>query len=260
MNEKLKICGECGQPNEENYEYCKNCGAPLKTEPPVKSELAENGAYTGNAYASADGAGLNSIDGIPVDEVALFIGKKAPRIIKSFNNMQLTGSKVSWCWPVAVLGFLAGPLGAALWFFYRKMYKHAALLSAIGFVLSFGINLLRGDPVDYSAILERSFREGVLSLGEIVNTAESWRANLAEIIEYAVSIATAAILGAFSLSMYKNFVVQKIKEYRAKSADPRYYKMGLSVVGGTSGGMVWLGLAIMTFSDIIIGFINNMVQ
>ena len=79
MDEK-RICTECGTENEQGFEYCKNCGALLHGEEPLKSEIAseqndapvfENTLPEGNTFGEA----FDNIDGIKSEEIALFIGK-----------------------------------------------------------------------------------------------------------------------------------------------------------------------------------------
>lgn len=258
-------CTECGEKNSNEYQFCKNCGAPLKKAAPIKSELADNGTQTGgynanntynayNAYTASYGTEYINIDGIPKDEIALFVGKKAPDIVRKFDSMQLSNSKVSWCWPVAVLSFFFGPLGAALWFFYRKMYKNAFILAAIGAVTTVLLTILRGDYLDLSEVIE----SGVLSVGELANAVSNWRTALAESLDTIINITCAVLLGIFSFNIYKGFVVNRIKEYRQKNSDPRYYRMGISVVGGTSGGMVWVGILLIFSVNALSNILNQL--
>lgn len=137
-----KICHECGTENEQEYLYCKNCGADLnKTEDNTANSQTQ---YTPPNYNSnynqdkstADAFIVDSIDGIPMEQIGLYVGKKSDYYCRKFSRMELTMSKISWHWPAAVLGFLFGPFGSAIWCFYRKMYKVAFILVAIGILLS----------------------------------------------------------------------------------------------------------------------------
>ena len=88
------------------------------------------GQYGYSPYGSYSSA----ICGLPAEDVAAYVGMKAPVIIPKFSQMSATHSKTSWCGPAFTLGLLFGPLGAAIWFFYRKVNKVAFLLFAIGAV------------------------------------------------------------------------------------------------------------------------------
>lgn len=264
MDEK-RICTECGTENEQGFEYCKNCGAALHGEEHLKSEIAseqkkepvyENSMPEDNTFGEA----FDNIDGIKSEEIALFIGKKANRFLDKFQSMQASGSKLSFCWPVAVLSLLFGPFGAAFWFFYRKMYKKAFLFSLIGAVITIGIVILEGDIGVYKNLFDKPITDVNAALNDIIKAQSTWRYELATNINRIVHLLSAILLGMFSVNMYKNFVVKKIKEYRSKNADPRYYRLALSVIGGTNSGMVWVGILLLiatnVLADVISGLIN----
>lgn len=266
-----KICSECGTENEKEYAYCKNCGAPLvdkKPEPEFIGNACEsaNGAQDGfgsnpepNGYApnygSAQYPPYNSytsyaIDGIPAEDVAFFVGKKSAEIMPKFMKMEITHSKVSWCWPAAILGFIFGPLGAALWFFYRKMYKIALILLAAGTVLTFTTAALTYDtnPQSLSGIFE-SITEGntedLLDAFENIGGETTALDILASGLENIASLATCVLCGLFGFYEYKNHCVKSIKGFLQNGIDKRYYRMGLASLGGVSGGMLAVGMITM---------------
>lgn len=316
-----KICSECGTENESGYVYCKNCGAPLISSAPRKSdsENAENsrpvsaqndsaqqfaadkksdGAYAddykgtaggqnasaeefyaseqtqnssnaggsaasnGAAYSfnagapdSSYGAQYNSaqspygayaIGGIPADEVAVFVGKKASEIMPKFIKSELSGSRTSWCWPAAILGFFFGPMGAALWFLYRKMYKIGALLLVIGAALTFFTAALSYNPsaADSQSILD-AIMEGDSDrlLDELWSSApQTVFTQIANLIDGAASLAVCILTGLFGFNAYKEHCVQSIRNFRSTRIDPRYYRIGLASLGGVSGGMIAVGI------------------
>ena len=251
------ICSKCGTENEPQYIYCKNCGFPVKDE---KTSNAENNQFNGTAgfdsSFTGDSNNFNSnsngmhIGGIPAEEISIFIGKKSNEIMPKFMKMEFTNSKISWCWPVAVLGILFGPMGAALWFFYRKMPKPAVLLTAIGAVLTVITSLISGfiNP-SLENVLEDILSSGdlntlydsILSIPphEILLTAVS------TVINDLVNISTLIICGIFGFYAYKKHCITKIHELRSIQQNPQFYQFGLSATGGTSGGLLALGLLIM---------------
>ncbi len=180
--------------------------------------------------------------------------------------MELTGSKVSWCWPAAVLGFLFGPLGAAIWFFYRKMYKAAVIFMAIGIVFSAAVGIIAGPITDkdflqgavesyYSGDYE-GFYNGV---GELLCSEDTVRSIAASVLDSAVSIATMIVAGMFGFYFYKRHAVRSINRYRDMSVDPRYYKIGLASIGGTSSGMAVLGVAILILVPNLLSWLTLLV-
>lgn len=279
MDQKI-TCHECGTENEPQYEYCKNCGTPLKNQEDKKSSDKSgynqnyNYDYTGqyaknskqnfyNTYSI--GGVVESIDGVPTDDVIAYVGKKSYNIIPKFSKMELIGSKASWCWPVAVLSYLFGPLGAAIWFFYRKMYKIAFILVAIGLAVGVALSFVSGpSPVyddTYSGIIENSLAEGNYSnilgtFGDLLSSPENVRIYISTAINTLIQILTMVFSGIYSYYFYKRSVISGINNYRLTNVDPRYYKMGLASLGGTSPGMAVLGVVIMIFANQIFDLVT----
>ena len=262
------ICSSCGTENEAEYKYCKNCGAEIEVaqrEP--ETQFADESDYAQpqqNYNYTANSIFTDNISGIPMDEVACFIGKKANNILPKFSKMELSGSKVSWCWPVAVLGYLFGPIGAAFWFFYRKMYKPAVILSVIGAVTTILTTVLTGGiEIDFEAIYEAVQAGdiyGYLNALGLDSSARTLTVVISSLINNIVSILSCVIGGMFALNAYKNHCVEKIISYRAVQADQRYYKLGLASIGGVSGGMVVLGIVIMMLTSNVASMISTITE
>lgn len=278
---KNVICHECGTENEPQYIYCKNCGARLNEE--VKTqEKAQNvnsnfthesdfndNPQTGkdnfdgrrqqkNSSPVYDGFIVDTIDGVSSDDVATFVGTKAGKLLPQFSKMELSRSRVSWCWPPALLGFLFGPLGTAIWFLYRKMYKIAFILVAVG-ILYGGITAVLNGFVaaNTGAFVNPFFEELPNELQTIYGPYFDFLKDIKipdytpvyEIMDDFICLASLIFGGLFSIYFYKKHVVKKINEYKLGNIDPRYYKLGLASVGGTSSGMAWLGVFIYILSD-----------
>ncbi len=290
-----RICPECRTSNELEYAYCKNCGCKLiedtaangtkaqqgtdapKTQPVMDNFAGRrpNDAAQGSApvYQSAPQNSGNqtidfdSVNDIPREEMAAFIGAKSREIYPKFCKMQLTQSKLGWCWPPALLGFGFGPLGAAIWFFYRKMYKIALILVAIGIITGGTAAFLNRDSFlldnnKIETIIEENINENNFDfsglIGDLSNNigTESY---IASAFTDVVDIATGIIVGIFSLYWYREFATRSIYKYRSCGIDPRYYSMGLSAIGGTSGGMVALGIAVLYIAQTLFDLIPNLI-
>lgn len=285
------ICSECGTENEKEYIYCKNCGAKSVSEQERCADKTDYGFknnpnFTHNenfyntpngenpnfshqsspfvnngynsqyqGYESAEEPQIESIGGIPTDEIALFIGNKANKILPKFAKMELTGTKTSWCWPAAVLGFCFGPMGSALWFFYRKMYKAALILLAVGAALNILLTV-------FSCSTTADRLNGFFNTLDIRYSQDASAKNkntvsdrISDDVEYIVNVATCIVTGLFGFFLYKKHAVKKIKGYREYNSDPRYYRLGITAVGGTSPGMTVLGIAAFILVQSVSGFI-----
>lgn len=268
MNKNI-ICHECGTENEPQYAYCKNCGAVLSQKEKQQNTQTEDHRYqqqanfTNNTYASYNRNNsymmLEHIGGVPIEDVTTFVGKKSYNIIPKFCKMELGASKVSWCWPVAVLSYLFGPLGAAIWFFYRKMYKVALIFVAIGVIAGAGVSLIQGDTVDYDALFDayssNSYSAFFNAIEESLEAQDTVRTEIANAVDSLISLSTAVVTALFGFYWYKRYTVTSINRYRTMGVDPRYYRIGLASVGGTSSGMAVLGVGIMLVAQEVFGLI-----
>ena len=167
-----------------------------------------------------------------------------------FLKMEITRSKVTWCWPAGILGYLFGPFGAALWFFYRKMYKIALLLLAAGTVLSFTTAALTYDTNSesksniFESITEGD-QEALLDAFENLGGSQTALDLLASGLNNLARLATCVLSGLFGFYAYKNHCVKSIKGFLQNGIGQRYYRMGLASLGGVSGGMLAVGIISM---------------
>ncbi len=284
-----KICRECGTVNEPDYLYCKNCGTALTKNANTVNENTENSNFshheksynsnfshensyksnfgipqepqnvpTGNPYCVVD-----NIEGVPMEEVSIYVGKNAHKICPKFEKMEFSGSKTSWCWPAAVLGFLMGPFGSALWFFYRKMYKIALIFAAVGVLVSALASITTTDSVSKYA-QKFLYSESISAFIEDYSKSEANEAKTENDVKTLLSgwlndisrIGSTIIAGILGYYWYKKKVIRDIKYYKSNAIDSRYYKIGLSAVGGTSGGMLALGIGIIIANGVISSIIQ----
>ncbi len=205
--------------------------------------------FSPNAYNRAE---VDSIDGIAVEDMRIFCANES--IVSKFVRMEKTGGKVSWCVPAAILGFILGPAGSAIWFFRRKMWKTALLLLSVG-VLIFSGNAALGTLTYNSpdpALLENligGLADGSIGFAEYMSGLLEWTFGgyspwfvLFSWLGNMMNAATGLLCGLFGDYLYKRYAVQRIQRYRMMNVDPRYYQLGLSAIGGTSGGLMVLGI------------------
>lgn len=259
------ICSVCSTENEEEYKYCKNCGNALTSEKTDGESNAKTENYNfSNVNSVPKWNVVNDYDGVSAEEMAIFIGKKATKILPKFSKMQLTNSKISWNWPAAILGYVFGPMGSALWFFYRKMYKPALILSLIGAVIMivFGFMTVGSGEIIPEAALEAIINGDFNSAVAIINSAntnitatQKVVGAISTFLNEIISIATCVIMGIYGYFIYKEHCIKKITEYRAFDADTRFYKMGLTSIGGRSGGMLAVGIILLLVVQSIVDFV-----
>jgi len=273
----MNICKECGAQNETEFKYCKNCGALISSETEKSNTQPQTNYYSEPQYSQPvnhyappqtplyTDMPIDNIDGVSTEELSLFVGKKADTIVNKFIGLEKRNSKVSWCWPVAILSYILGPFGASFWFFYRKMYKPAFLLSLIGFftyfttaVLNFGSGEYLNEFLSLNEFLRKYFSEffsgnfqSAINLYESIDMAQYLKFMFLSFFNSAVSILIVVFCGMFSMNIYKNHAVKKIKGFKSLQTDSTYYKLGINALGGVSGGMVTLGIALFLVTRLI---------
>jgi len=267
-----KICSECKTENEEQFLFCKNCGNPLeeesKTEEPIIKPVVENnsqpvynvqnpyGVPVENLYEvkkqqnSFEEPG--SVSGIEKEEFTTFIGKNGDKIYSKFAKMEYSGSKISWCWPAAILQYTLGFLGGAIWFFYRKMY-------GLGIVV-FLITTLLGIPtflLDFQMIQEQYVEMGMLSQ-MIWNVPHQEELAIYSIIANLLVWILRIALMMFFNRLYYQKVVGNVKKARVLLADKGEKEISsyFQKKGGT-GLLVPIIFVALTFlaSFVLAGFI-----
>ncbi len=251
-------CKHCGTENEEKYTYCKNCGTLLRS---GEQSKFERNNYRYDYYADKI---PDEIDGIPSEDFRFFVRKNQYKILDKFAKMSFTGSKLSWCWPAAILSFFFGFFGAAFWLFYRKMYRYGIIALTIGILLS-GVTTaityrptaeflneaanatyeLKGEAPNY-ADFEAALEQAV---GNYTSKRELVFANfITEIANYSAAL----FYGLFGMYLYKKHSLAKITEYRTANRESVYYNYGLSALGGTTAGMAILAIIIaVTISNML---------
>ena len=225
--------------------------------------FAQNGAYNSKNYNQAPPpqSGV-SVDGVPENQLAAYIGKNSYKIIGKFIKIQQTGSKVAWCWPPFVWGLFFGPVGVMIWLLYRKMYKNGCIAGAIGVAISTVSSVLSsiwGIGSGVYTELENYFDKFIDSQNS--NSEEFWSFMASKqtvvSISYSalvnlVGLAIAILAGIFGTYLYKNHVIKSIKKFTPLSNEPGYLTYGLASVGGTSAGAAILGLISVTVANSII--------
>lgn len=140
-----EICPVCGKNNPKNTLFCPGCGTPLGAR---RAQQAPGGQQSyrppfGFPFAQPFDD-QQSIQGIPVKEVASVVKINAFSYIPKFLRMERKKVPVSFNW----FAFLLAPF----WFIYRKMYLVGGILTAL--LLAFGIAMAPAVNAGYEELYD----------------------------------------------------------------------------------------------------------
>ena len=235
---ETRQCPVCRTENESQYAFCKNCGAPL------------NDGAGASQTATEIFSPKTPDSGISREDFATYIGPNAEPILKNFDKMQVSGQKISWCWPAAILGFLMGPCGAALWFFYRKIYKVAWIFLLLGLLLTAAnIWTIFAALQSVPQYLEVQSQAQWL---ELLSEAMEHSGELISAVERLMRVAIGVLGGLLGYYWYRESAARRIFDFRRRNTDARYDAIGLTALGGRSGGMLAVGILLMYVVPVVL--------
>lgn len=251
-----KICNECNTVNESEYKYCKNCGALLPTDAEQKTETT----YEYATYNNYNPFTTDEVEGVKTEDLVRFVRKNSDKIVPKMAIMAATGRKTSFCWPVFILTFLFGLCGAAFWFLYRRMYKWGIGLLVVSLLLSAGksiltVNTMEGFLTGYFDALENytttndteRLQQDITSL---LTSDELLSITLVSNVFNALRMGMSILMALFSLHIYKNHAIGKIKSFGRPLTD-----VELMLAGGTSGGALAVGIVLYSMATITLSVI-----
>jgi len=213
-------CSRCGTSNNPHNIFCDVCGTPLHR-PAGNEQEPQNGPYgpgTGgwqgagwqnpgagpfrtmgyNPYTTPYG-GLGAdeeIDGVPVKDLAIFVGESSHYYLPKFKELKTTGHNVI-NWSAFFLEFL--------FLIYRKMYLTAAIIFILSNLLSIGLLFLTigGNPANLNP----------------------QTINMVSMVTNGLTIAIRFFIGFSFNRMYMNRCFKKIRELKEKHGDDQsaYY-------------------------------------
>lgn len=267
-----KYCHNCGRENDVNNEFCPGCGTKLlnvedknptnnqNVPPPVYGQYAQPPVQPiPPMQPPVIEEPLPEIDFDGVSNKELFAYTGSERIVNKFVSMHKNNSKISWCWPVAVLSLFLGFFGAAIWYMHRKMYKVAVIFIVIGVLIQSAGYVVSGEVKEINQLISmgQSITDGSEYLSDNAeNTPQidldaitdslltSENVNLGavifDLVDGLINLTLMILLGLFSMNTYKKHCINRVKEYRKVDIEEKYYYHGLSTVGGTIGATVLL--------------------
>ena len=197
-------------------------------------------------------------EGVSTEDVAFFVQQDTTRYIQKF--FYIKGGKNKWNW--------AAMFFAPYWFFYRKLYKHGAIVMAIMLCLSFLSYL---PPVERFMTTMAQYQEDVVSLGEQNLSEEEYINTFNELttkaqkaildnkqgagilaVQSLSSILLSIFIGLNANRWYYKHVVKNIKDIHSKVNTREATQQLLYKTGGIAFGITFL--AVLVEKIIIIGF------
>lgn len=228
-------CPSCGAGNAESSIFCSHCGARLQ-EPDAAQDAAPGTEgpyqYAGSPYQGMPGgqaapgqapegffdpfsrlfAPGETVDDIPVQTWAAFLGSSSPYYLLNFKRMDYTGRKLA----VSFSAFFLGPI----YFFYRKMYKWGFVFAALSLLLEL--------PTLLAILIE----SGSAVTAGLSAAALQPLLNIAWLLSWALML----VRGLVALWLYRGTAAQRIRNIQARWKDDGSQRAALNALGGTSIG------------------------
>ena len=196
METNQKICPSCGIQNQPDFEFCKTCGAALNNQP--------------HPYAE-------DIDGVPINQIADFVGPNCEHFINKFRHISVTG-KNAFSAIVFLLSFFLSPIIGSLWFFRRRVYKSGFAILAIGLVSVFvgfvNTSMMMPGMIRYIELFSDPGTISPQVVSEYISSLLPFMGFYS--IIFLINAATAIFFGFNANRMYKNHVFLKIQEAAAE--------------------------------------------
>ncbi len=197
-------------------------------------------------------------EGVSTEDVAFFVQQDATRYIQKFFSIKQGKKKINW----------AAMFFAPYWFFYRKLYKHGAIIMAIMLALSF-LSFL--PPVAKFEAVSQEYYTELTELQKMDSADEEYLQAVNVLIaksqaivnEHKVgvriiigqSLATIALMiyiGLNANTWYYKHTIKSIREIRSEKLDTEETKQRIYKAGGYAFGITFL--AILAEKAIILGF------
>ena len=125
INQKTMFCTKCGSKNNEINLFCSECGNEFER---VKVKNDVFSKVNTDKIGEIKNNNFNTNLDIDKNDLEKFINKNSDYYIRKFEDMKITGSKISWNWAAF---FLTGN-----WMLYRKIYIQTIIFTLVGIVLA----------------------------------------------------------------------------------------------------------------------------
>ncbi len=244
-----KTCRKCGKVSPPDVSFCPYCGEPFlkngeKSEDPAPPPFLFGRPFPGGGMQSLHPffdpmGGVNpeeTIDGVPVRDVAAFVAVNTPRYIPVFKSLDKPAKKYShWNWAAFLL--------PECWLFYRKCYKigfFAAFIALISNIFATPFLLAYTDLLSRLPLNEDSQQQSTLFVLDNLSKIPSstlWFAVVGLLIALGVRI----VFGLLGDRFYKTHVITRVKAIQSETdGDEKKTKSEMTRQGSVN---LMLGLA-----------------
>ena len=218
-------CSRCGSLNPPDGLFCEVCGTPLRQQ--IENQQAQNAAQAEQGRAegfppfgqqpfhsipynpfTTPFGGLNpdeEIDGIPVKDMAIFLGQNSQYFLPRFKEMKAR-NRNTWNWSAFLLQY------------YYPFYRKVGWLGVLTFVVWTALSV--PSILSYFELFRQEYSP---------DSAAVFDANALMVMSYICSFLSMAVrvfLGWFFNRIYMNQVFRKIQKIREKYGNsPEYHSM-----------------------------------
>lgn len=233
-------CPRCGYLNDDGTLFCIKCGMPLQTGNGQKNTSNSSSWSARGPVVPNPLGGVNpneTIDGIPVGDIAAFVGNNSYYYIPRFVAMAKDKSKITVNWAAALL--------MQNWVAFRKMGGIFAIVAAIvtlinipSFIITLASSvMMMPDVANYQTILFQPSNAVIV----------------ASYIMPFVALLMRIFLALFGNRLYMNYVIKRIHKLKEAHSNPMDYQNALLQKGGISWAFPIIYLVVFS---VVIGMIS----
>lgn len=240
-------CPRCKTENNSSMNFCTKCGYPLN--PNINSNTySPNGQPYGQPFNQQNAAAMfdpyggvdpkSEIEGVPVADIAAFVGHNSGYYIPKFKEMSEGKRKNFFNFSAFFFGYV--------WFAYRKMPLNTVLIGILDLVLSAFYTIVSLTP-EMASVFQQMYGMQIVSY-----TFPTYVVFVLWILQFALKM----VMFIFGNKMYMKYVINKVKKYSEKyqSIDELQYQKALTGHGGISFAMSAVAFALGYFAlTLIIG-------
>lgn len=226
-----KQCPRCGAMNPEEGLFCLQCGLPLnQEEAQAAGRAAANapfgGVQQGRTVIFVDPMGgvdpSETIDEIPVTEIASFLGSNSAYYLPRFVSMHKNKSSVSLNWSAGILeGF---------WMLYRRMIKPFLLFTVVTLLLNIPYFITLFQYMS-AAFQDVSYFLSNRDVNPLLYHPSEGMLLVSNILSYVTLLIRVGLL-LFGNRIYMAYVMKKVRQIREDEPDTAKRGQVLCIKGG----------------------------